>query len=117
VTVAPEAEAVEEIVPQIAGLQAPEPDDKAQVTPLPLSFATVAVNVVVLPACMETVAGETATEIAGPGDGGGASEDLLPETAAQPPKNIAATRNIRADKALVLPDTRPEELSFKASFS
>jgi hypothetical protein len=103
-------------VPQVAELQVPEPDDKAQVTPLlPLSFATVALNVVVLPACRETVAGETATEMADVGEG--PSEDLLPETAAQPAKNIAAARNIRADIGVAMRTTRAEELGLKASFS
>lgn len=115
-TAAPEADEVEEIVPQTAELQGPEPDDKAQVTPLlPVSFVTVAVNVVVLPACRETVAGETATEMAGVG--GVPSEDLLPEIAAQPPKNIAPARNIRAGKVVALLGTRAEELGLKASFS
>jgi hypothetical protein len=118
VTAIPEAEEIEESAPQVAGPQAPELDDKVQVTPLLApSSETVAVNVVVLAVCTETVAGETTTEIAGVGEGDGPPEDPLPDTAAQPSKNIAAARYITANKVVALLATQAEELSLKTRFS
>ena len=110
-TAAPDPEEAAERAPHVAAVHAAEPDANAQVTPLlPLSLATTAVNVAVLPACTEPAIGETVTEMAGVGAGEGPLGLPLPVTAAQPYKNRTAGSKSTAKKTNALRATRAEEV-------
>jgi len=91
VTTAPEALEFAERIPHVPPLQ-PEPAS-VQLTPLAaLSFATVAVNVAVCPACTEAAVEEMAMEIGVGADALGAATGVLAEPPPHPAMRSIAAR-------------------------